>query len=52
MAGMSDSDDDEMAKLEIRDGKSRTVTFEQTGKNCFSVSTNFSCPDAIVSILK
>lgn len=39
-------------EFEIRDGKARTVNFQLTGKNSFSVSTNFSCPDQIVNILK
>ena len=53
VAGDSGSEEqDEVARLEIREGKCRVVNFEMTGKNSFSVSTNFTCPDIIVNILK
>ena len=50
---MTDEEDqDEMSKLELREGKCRVVNFELTGRNSFSVSFNFTCPDALVMILK
>ena len=50
---MSDEEiDDEIAKLDLRERKCRVVNFEMTGRNAFSVSTNFTCPDQIVNILK
>jgi hypothetical protein len=50
---VQDSESSEIDELaEIRDGRSRAVNFEMTGKQCFSVSTNFSCPNVIVDILK
>lgn len=43
---MSDEEvDDEIAKLDLREGKCRVVNFEMSGRNAFSVSTNFTCPD-------
>ena len=43
---------DEFARLEFREGKCRVVNFELSGRASFSVSFNFTCPDAIVMILK
>ena len=45
VAGDSEDEIDEIAKLDLREGKGRVVNFEMTGRNAFSVSTNFTCPD-------
>ena len=46
------SDEDADAELSIRDGRQRTINFEQTGAKTFSVTFNFTTPDDVVRILK
>jgi hypothetical protein len=50
--GLEVEENDEFAKLELREGKCRVINFELTGRQAFSVSFNFTCPDDVVALLK
>ena len=50
--GLDMDEQEEDGEMKIRDGKLRTINFEMTGINSFSVCFNFTTPDDVVSILK
>ena len=52
-AVQQDEEEEDIDKdIVVRDGKLRTINFEMTGVNNFSVSFNFTTPDDVVSILR
>lgn len=47
-----EEEEDINGDVKIRDGKHRTINFEMTGINSFSVSFNFTTPDDVLAILR